>query len=126
MTDQMYEEFKQRLSEEGLLVKKKKPAKGQSKIKELRFLEKAHIHFKDRQKILYELSYSREWNDWTNHNLCLISYGWDNIRHLICWTYGVNVIKDLPDDKQDEINDLAIKIIDLIFDQYSKLWEEEL
>lgn len=123
MTDQEYKELKERLAKEGLLVKKK-TIKGQSKLKQMHFLERAYKHFRDRQEILYKISKDREWDDWTKHNLCLISYGWDNIRNLVCWAYGVNVIQDLPDDKQDEVNDLAIKIIDIVFDQYSKLWEE--
>ena len=120
MKDQIHEELK-----EGLLGKEKDYAKGQSKLKQMHFLERAYKHFRDRQEILYKISVSKEYGDWTNHNLCLISYGWDNIRKLVLWSYGVNQIQYLPDDKQDEINDLAIKIVDSIFDQYSKLWEDE-
>lgn len=127
MTDEEYKELKKRLSDEGLLCKKKdyiKSVNGQAKRKELYFLERAYKHFRNRQEILYKISMSREWHDWTNHNLSLISYGWDNIRKLVLWSYGVNIIRELPDDKQEEINDFAINIIDTIFDRYSKLWEE--
>ena len=127
MIDETYKELKERLTEEGLICKRKdfnESVKGQAKRKELFFLDRAHAHFKDRQEILFKLSSSRDWDDWTNHNLCMISYGWENIRKLVLWSYGVNIIRHLPDDKQDEINDFAIKIIDNVFDQYSKLWDK--
>ena len=127
MTDEMYKELKERLAEEGLICKRKdfnEFVKGQAKRKELFFLDRAYAHFKDRREILFKLSSSRDWDDWTNHNLCMISYGWENIRKLVLWSYGVNIIRHLPDDKQDEINDFAIKIIDNVFDQYSKLWDK--
>ena len=124
MTEEIYKDLRDRLEKDGLLVKKKDLIKGAAKLKELHYLERAYKHFRDRQDILYKISMDKEWSDWTNHNLSLISYGWDNVRHLICWTYGVNIIRDLPYDRQDEVNDLAIKIIDVVFDQYSKLWEE--
>lgn len=126
MTDETYKELKERLAADGLIIKKtyKEVVRDKLKQKELQFLDKAHKHFRARQHILYELSMSRGWNDYTSHNLCMISYGWDNIRKLVLWSYGVSGIRYLPDDKQDEINDYAIKIIDTIFDQYSKLWEE--
>ena len=127
MTDEMYKELKERLAEEGLICKRKdfnESVKGQAKRKELFFLDRAHAHFKDRQEILFKLSSSRDWDDWRNHNLSMISYGWENIRKLVLWSYGVNIIRHLPDDKQDEINDFAIKIIDNVFDQYSKLWDK--
>ena len=127
MTDEMYKELKERLTEEGLICKRKdfnESVKGQAKRKELFFLDRAYAHFKDRQEILFKLSSNRDWDDWTNHNLCMISYGWENIRKLVLWSYGVNIIRHLPDDKQDEINDFAIKIIDNVFDQYSKLWDK--
>ena len=127
MTDEMYKELKERLTEEGLICKRKdfnESVKGQAKRKELFFLDRAHTHFKDRQEILFKLSSNRDWDDWTNHNLCMISYGWENIRKLVLWSYGVNIIRYLPDDKQDEINDFAIKIIDNVFHQYSKLWDK--
>lgn len=124
MEDQLYNELKERLMKDGLISIKEKPVKGQRKLKELHFLEKAYKHFRDRQEVLYKISLrSRNRNDWTDHNLCLISYGWDNVRKLVCWTYGVNTIKDLPDDKQEEINNFAISILDNLFDKYSKLWE---
>ena len=126
MTDEMYEELKARLTEEGLICKKKdynESVKGEAKRKELYFLDRAYKHFRARQEDLYTLSRGRGWGDWTNHNLSLISYGWDNIRKLVLWSYGVNGIRYLPDDKQDEINDFAIKIINDVFDQYSKMWE---
>lgn len=125
MTDKMYEELKVCLSKEGSLVVKVH-FKGTAKQKQMYFLERAYKHFRDRQAILYKISRSREWTDWTNHNLSLISYGWDNVRHIVCWSYGVNRIQELPDDKREEINDLAIEIIDIVFNQYSKLWDEEL
>lgn len=127
MTDELYKELKDRLIEEGLICKRKdfnESVKGQAKRKELFFLDRAHAHFKKRQEALYELSRSRSWDDWTKHNLCMISYGWENIRKLVLWSYGVNIIRQLPDDKQDEINNFAIKIIDNVFDQYSELWNE--
>lgn len=127
MTDEMYKELKECLTEEGLICKRKdfnESVKGQAKRKELFFLDRAHAHFKDRQEILFKLSSSRDWDDLTNHNLSMISYGWENIRKLVLWSYGVNIIRHLPDDKQDEINDFAIKIIDNVFDQYSKLWDK--
>ena len=124
MDDQMYEELKERLEKEGLVFKQKDSVKGDAKLKQMQFFNRAYRHFRQRQEVLHQISYKREWGDWTKHNLSLICYGWDNVRHLVCWTYGVNVIQDLPDDKQDEINDLAIHIIDTLFDQYSKLWEE--
>ena len=127
MTDEMYKELKERLAEEGLICKRKdfnESVKGQAKRKELFFLDRAYAHFKDRQEILFKLSSSRDWDDWTNHNLSMISYGWENIRKLVLWSYGVNIIRHLSDDKQDEINDFAIKIIDNVFDQYSKLWDK--
>ena len=127
MTDEEYKELTKRLAKDGLICKMKEckeSIKGELKRKELYFLDRAYQHFRNRQAILYEVSRGRGWDDWTNHNLCLISYGWDNIRKLVLWSYGVNIIRQLPDDKQDEINDFAIKIIDSIFDQYSNLWKE--
>lgn len=124
LTDQDYLELKTRLSAEGLLIKKNEPIRGQLKQKQMHFLDRAYHHFRERQQILYDISKRRGFTDWCDHNLSLTSYGWDNIRHLTCWAYGVNVVTDLPDDKQDEINDFAIHIIEHAFDQYAKMWED--
>ena len=129
MTDVNFKELKERLAEEGLVVKKvdyDKYVRGQLKLKEMHFLDRAYAHFRARQEILHKLSLSRSWDDWTKRNTCMISYGWESIRKLVLWSYGVCIIRYLPDDKKDEINDYAITIIDTIFDQYSKMWDEEL
>lgn len=121
MTDETHVVLSARLTKKDYIEQ----ARGLAKQKELHFLDRAREHFRSRQQILHEISMSRSWDDWTNHNLCLISYGWDNVRKLVLWSYGVNSIRHLPDDRQDEINDFAVRIIDTIFDQYSELWNAE-
>jgi len=109
--DLLYEEFKQRLTKE---EKSKKSGKGQTKVKQMTFLSKARDHFNERRDyFIYNLR-----NEETNS--CLYAYGWDNIRHLICWSYGVCCVERLPDDKQEEINTFTIKMIDNLFDQFDK------
>ena len=121
--EELYLEFKERLKTEEIGSSRR--IKGPDKLKQVHFLDEAKNHFQNWQGKLYDLSDKKEdYNDWTNHNLCMISYGWDNVRHLICWSYGVCTVDKLPGDKQKEINELAIKIIDDLFNQYSKLWIE--
>lgn len=43
------------------------------------------------------------------------SAAWDHIRKLVMWTYGVSTTRQIPFDKQQEANDLAMKLIDTIY-----------
>lgn len=112
----LYEEFKERLEKEN---KSKQAGKGTRKLKQMRFLSKAREHFNERRDY-YIHNLRKIEGGHVVSNECLIAYGWDSIRHLVCWTYGVCVIEDLPDDKQEEINQYTIELIDKLFDKFSE------
>lgn len=85
--------------------------------KAIHFLEEARNHFnKRRDYVINNLRVTDE-NGRIISNELPNAYGWDTIRHLVCWSYECVMVSDLPEDKQDEINRFAIDIIDKIYDK---------
>lgn len=54
----------------------------------------------------------------------IMSYDWDMIRKLVCHATGVSIVKQIQPDKLKDVNDLAMKIIDLLFDYNEKILNE--
>lgn len=50
---------------------------------------------------------------------------WDMIRRLVCHAQGVSLVREIPDDKIDAVNDLAIKIVDILFDYNETVLQKE-
>ena len=82
------------------------------KIKEQTYFNEARTHFFDRL------------HDHTGKYsvLCSESPGWDMVRKIVMWTYGECLVTHMPDNKKEEVNNFAIRLIDQMYD---KLAEQE-
>ena len=40
---------------------------------------------------------------------------WDHVRKIVQWSYGAMTTKQIPHDKKQEANEMAMKIIDIIY-----------
>lgn len=88
--------------------------------KAIHFLEEARNHFDERRDYVIRNLRVLDENGRLISKELPNAYGWDTIRHLVCWSYECVMVSDLPDDKRDEINQFAIDIIDKVYD---KLYE---
>ena len=107
----LYEEFKARLSKET-----RRTLKGERRKKMMYFLSEAREHFNRRQD--YWISNFRHKGA---PDSLIISYGWDEIRKLVCWSYCVCQVEDLPDERKEEINKFTIDLIDRIYDKLEEI-----
>ena len=84
-------------------------------------LKPAYNHFKDRFEALHKLVDDFEWNC----QFLKVTYSdWDKIRIMVCHAFGVTIVKNIPEEKLPEANELAIKITDALFDINEKSFEE--
>lgn len=54
----------------------------------------------------------------------IVSSDWDMIRRLVCHATGVSIVREIPPEKLKDANELAIKLIDLLFDYNEKILNE--
>lgn len=97
----LFEEFKAQLHAQGY-------ASGYATMHNM---ERAKDHFWDR---FYAMHEKHSFDIWSPNGIA--SVDWDLIRKLVCHANGVSIVKDIPPEKLDAANDLAIQILDLVFD----------
>lgn len=95
----------------------------QKKVNRVNYFDEAREYFRMRQAELFRISLMRPGYDWLDHNRIILSCGWEYIKKLVLWSYEVSYVEDMPTDKVDEANRMAIDIINTVFNQYSKNWE---
>ena len=91
-----YDQIVERLIRDGYIVKEKPKAEGTNF-----YFSRAANHF--------ELEYKK-----ASKNAPRGGWGiaWDHIRKAVQWKYGASTAKQMPMDKIEEANDLAIRLID--------------
>ena len=72
-------------------------------------------HFKQRTEEIREMF---PFEIWSRH--CLNWPHWDKLRVLICNTFGVTTVDQIPEDLVDDANELFIKVLNQLFDQNIK------
>ena len=112
----LFKEFATKLESEGKLKKKRGYASGYATIHNL---ERAQSYFRSRYDQMVE---SNTFDIWCYNGIPYAD--WDKIRIMVCHAFGVSIVKDLPENRIKEANDLAISIIDLIFEQNNKTLKE--
>lgn len=106
--EQLYEEFKERMVNEGVIAPKSAAWKNQNN------LQVAREHFRVRAENLRKLFDHAIWTEGLNWP------EWEFIKKLICHTYCVSSASGIKDDLLEEANNLAIKLIDEVFDVNEK------
>lgn len=111
--EQLFEEFKERLKNE----QKQGYASGYETYHNL---EKAKDYFWEKYRHMTDKHSCERWL-----SLGISSGDWDFIRKLICHANGTGIVRDISPDKLDESNELAIRIIDLLFDYNEQILNEK-
>lgn len=106
----LFKEFEARLADKQ--VKERKKQGYASGYATLHNLEPAKDYFKKRFDQMHS---DFAFDIWTYHGLMWSD--WDKIRMLVSHTYGISLVKNIPEDRLEAANNLAIAMIDLIFEQ---------
>jgi hypothetical protein len=103
--EKLYEDFKERLINDGLINTKSSSYKNQNNLKP------ARDHFKFRAE---KLRSDFEFSIWSGNGLNWPD--WEFIKKLVCHTYSVSSAGGIEDNLLEDANNLAIDIINKIFD----------
>lgn len=104
----LFKEFEARMAEKKT-VEKQGYASGYNTIHNL---EPAKDYFK---KKFDQMHKDFNFSVWTYHGLTWSD--WDKIRMLVCHTFGVSLVRDIPEEQLKTANDLGKKLIDVLFEQ---------
>lgn len=110
----LFEEFKARLEAE------KKGFGYASGYATLHNMERAKDYFWDKY---HTMTKEFEFDNWSQKGM--FSEDWNLIRKLVCHAYGVSIVKHIPADKLEEANNLAIKMIDMLFERNHEILRDE-
>lgn len=94
------------------------------KHKQMTFLRLAHQHFFKLAREFNHSYYHPQDRTYVFPNKLSGETGWDIVKRAIFAIYNVSDVASLPDQKQDEINALAISITDILFKQLQDLAKE--
>lgn len=83
-------------------------------------MEQAKDHFWARYK---NATKKREHAIWSGK--IVSNADWDMIRKLVCHANGVSIVREISPEKLSDANELAIKILDLLFDYNEQILDEE-
>ena len=104
----LFKEFEARLAEK----KTVQPRGYASGYNTIHNLEPAKDYFKEKFEQMHK---DFDFSIWTNHGLQWSD--WDKIRMLVCHTFGVSLVRNLPVNQLEAANNLAKTLIDLMFTQ---------
>ncbi len=65
---------------------------------------------------------NREFNIWSNK--VISSADWDMVRKLVCHANGVSIVRSIPPEKLSDANELAMKLLELLFDYNERILDE--
>lgn len=74
-------------------------------------MEQAKDHFWTKYN---NMTKSHVFDIWSRKGI--MSADWDMIRRLVCHATGVSIVREISPEKLGDANELAIKLIDLLFD----------
>lgn len=86
-------------------------------LKKMQFLRKAHDHFFELTRNFNSTHFSPHDQTFIYPSVLSSTTGWEYVRKVVLMAYGVSDICSLPDEKEQEINDFAIKLTDMLFSQ---------
>lgn len=108
--EHLYEQFKERMINEGMVVKTKSAA-----YKNLHNLKPAREHFGVRAEAIRKKFPFHVWSpnglNWPD---------WELVRRLLYHAYGVNAASRISDDLLEEANKFAMDLTDKLFDANEK------
>ena len=94
-----YEEIVEKLLAEGYIVKKPETPQACPQT----FFKEAIEYMAHRYS--FQSQYNGGWG-----------VAWDHIRKAVQWRYGASTVRQIPYDKKDEANAVAMKMIDALYD----------
>ena len=92
-----YEELKQRLLEDGLIVQQEEESGS-----------KRHEYFRKASDYVH--------TEYRKRGIAGYGASYQNARRIVVWAYGCRTVAQMPDDKRDEANQMLIDIMSKAFD----------